>query len=224
MLEGLLEHEGLRRRSSRSSSRSRASRGAPTCATSSRSRSTPRPRRTSTTRSRAPRGGRDPRLGAHRGRLVVRARRLAARPRRRRARALDLRARARRADAPARARRRRLLAPPARRPALRDGRGPVRRRRSSRGSRLLPLGDPQRRAAHVRAGGGILAGREQARDELAEALRLAETARARARTPPVRARRAADRRRGDRVRVRRRGRRRAAWLETEPHAHASSRS
>ena len=93
------------------------------------------------------RGGRRPRLGAHRRRLLVHRHGLGARPWRRRPRLLDLRARAGRADAAARALRRRLLAAAARRPVVRDGRDPA-----DRGAALLPLGDPQRRAAHLRAG------------------------------------------------------------------------
>ena len=100
----------------------------------------------------ASRGRRDPRLGAHRRRVVVRARGLAARPRRRRARAVRLRPGLRRADAPARARRRRLLASPERRPALRHGRDAVRRLARGRRADVLPLGDPLERAADVRAG------------------------------------------------------------------------
>ena len=152
------------------------------------------------------RGRRDPRLGAHRRRLVVRARRLAARPRRRRARAVRVRPGLRRADAPARARGRRLLAPTERRPALRHRRDPVRRLAASRRGNVLPLGDPLERAADVRAGrvdprrararGGGRHRRAQARRD----------DRARTAATPVRARRAAHRGRGDRVLVRRGGR------------------
>ena len=142
----------------------------------------------------ASRGRRDPRLGAHRRRLVVRARRLAARPRRRRARAVRLRPGLRRPDAPARARGRCLLAPTERRPPLRHRRDPLRRLAAGRRANVLPLGDPLERAADVRAGrvdprrararGGGRHRRAQARRD----------DRARTAATPVRARRAADRR------------------------------
>ena len=93
--------------------------------------------------------GRDPRVGAHRRRLVLRPGRDAARPRRRGARVLDLRAGARRADAAARARRRRLLAPAAPGPALRD-----RRDAAAAASRSFYRSVIRsRRAAHLRPGG-----------------------------------------------------------------------
>ena len=109
-----------------------------------RSRSTPRPRRTSTTRSRAARGRRDARLGAHRRRLAVRAGRLAARPRRGRTGAL-------RRTSRASSRRCSRTSSPTTLCSLRpnvdrlcvtvevpfDG-------SSRRASRFLPLGDPQR--------------------------------------------------------------------------------
>ena len=112
----------------------------------------------------------------------------------------------RRADASARARGRRLLAPTERRPPLRHRRDPLRRLAAGRRADLLPLGDPLERAADVRAGrvdhrrsracgGRRHRGAQARRDD-----------RARAPAPPVRARRAAHRRRGDRVRVRRGGR------------------
>ena len=63
-----------------------------------------------------------------------------------------LRAGLRRADAPARARGRCLLAPTERRPALRHRRDPLRRLAAGRRADVLPLGDPLERAADVRAG------------------------------------------------------------------------
>ncbi len=121
-----------------------------------------------------PRGRRDPRLGAHRRRLVLRA------------------GRARRSTA----------APPSARfstyvpglvapmlpheladdllqPAPAPGPAHASRSRSppERRAALLPLGDPQRRAAHLRPGGAILR-RERAEPEIAEELELARAARA----------------------------------------------
>ena len=91
------------------------------------------------------------RVRAHRRRLVLRRRRLAARPRRGAARLLDLRPRPRRADAAARARGRPLQPSPARRPALRHRRAADSADSTPRAV-VLPLRDPQRRAALVRPG------------------------------------------------------------------------
>ena len=104
------------------------------------------------------RGRRRPDLGAHRRCLVLRPGRHAARPRGVRARQLGVRARARRAHAPARARRRRLLAPAAPGPAVRDGGDRARRR-----AELLPIRHPQPGAVHVRAGATDPRGRRAAR-------------------------------------------------------------
>ena len=94
--------------------------------------------------------GRGPaRLGAHRRRLVLRAGGIAARPRRRRAGELGVRAGARRADASALARRRRLLAAAERGPAHGHGRDSLQRRPRAGRARVLPVGDPQQRAAHA---------------------------------------------------------------------------
>ena len=106
------------------------------------------------------RGRRDPRVGAHRRRLVLRPGRLAARPRRRRARALDLRARA--------ASRRccRTSSPTTSARCGRTRTGSASRSRSPPGRRaaLLPLGDPLRRAADLRPG---RAAAERAEPEIA---------------------------------------------------------
>ena len=127
-----------------------------TCATSTPSRSTRRGRRTSTTRSRSsartdggcapgctsptslptcPAGSPLDRDAAERGNL-------------------GLRPRPGRADAPARALRRPLQPAAAPGPPLRHGRDPVRRRPRARRAALLPLPDPQPRAADVRPRAG----------------------------------------------------------------------
>ena len=137
-------------------------------------------------------------------------RRDAARPRRRRARALDLRPGPRRADAAARARRRRLLAAPAPGPALRHGRDAA----GGGEPRLLPLGDPLRRAARPTARRS--AARRRRRSSSSS---TSPTSSRPSCATAVRARRA---RRSRRPRSRSgstTGGVAEAWLESEPHAH-----
>ena len=123
-----------------------------TCARCRRSRSTRSPRATSTTRSQRRRRGR--RLGAglgpHRRRVGVRASAVAGRSRGLSARHERVRARCGRADAADRAVQRGVLARAGRGPADRHGRDGD-RRRSSPFKQLLPVADPLRRAAGLRA-------------------------------------------------------------------------